>query len=353
MHVLRNIDRRAFRMDFVVHTTQPGAYDAEVLALGSSVIPCLHPRRPWDYARSFKRILRERGPYDVVHSHVHDYSGYVLRLARRSGVPVRVAHSHLDTAALEGASGPARHAYLALMKRWLGRHATHGLACSAQAGAALFGASWQNDPRWRVVYCGIDLEPFLARPDRAAVRAEFGIPTGAFVVGHVGRLVEQKNHTFLLDIAAEVVRREPGARFLLVGDGPLRGKIEAKARRLRLDGHVVFAGVRADVARLMLGAMDVFLFPSIYEGLPLSLLEAQAAGLPCLCADAVAAEPAAGSMVRCLALSRSASAWADALMDMRKRPDGAGPRAAVAALAHSPFAIGRSIEALQSVYRGH
>jgi glycosyltransferase involved in cell wall biosynthesis len=351
MHVLRNIDRREFRMDFLVHTTQPGAYDEEIRALGSEVIPCLHPRRPWDYARNFRRILREHGPYDVVHSHVQHYSGYVLRLARRSGVPVRVAHCHLDTAALQATSAPARHAYLALMRRWIGHHATHGLACSTQAGASLFGASWGTDPRWRVVYCGIDLGPFRARPDRAAVRAELGISSDAFVVGHVGRFVEQKNHAFLLEVAAEVARREPGARLLLVGDGPLRRDVEARARRLNLDGRALFAGVRADVPRLLLGAMDVFLFPSVYEGLPLGLLEAQAAGLPCVCSDAVAPEAVAGPLVRRLSLSRPPEAWADAVMDARSLARRAEPLAGVAALERSPFAVARSVEALEELYR--
>jgi glycosyltransferase involved in cell wall biosynthesis len=163
--------------------------------------------------------------------------------------------------------------------------------------------------------------------------------------------VEQKNHAFLLDIAAEVVRREPGAGFLLVGDGPLRQDIEAAARRLNLDGCVLFAGVRADVPRLMLGAMDVFLFPSIYEGLPLSLVEAQAAGLPCVCSDAVATEAVAGPMVRRLSLSQSPEAWADAVLDVQRRPRRVGPLAAAAALERSPFVIARSVEALEALYR--
>src|SRR5208337_3468794 len=114
MHVLRQIDRDRFRMDFLVHTDHPCAYDEEIHSLGSKIIPCLRPSRPWTYARNFTRILREHGPYDVVHSHVHHFSGYVVRLAHRAGIPLRISHSHNDTTNLEARSGMIRHAYLSL-----------------------------------------------------------------------------------------------------------------------------------------------------------------------------------------------------------------------------------------------
>lgn len=353
MHVLRSIDRREFRMDFLVHSTEPGAYDREIRALGSKVIPCLRPRRPWIYARNFKRILREHGPYDVVHSHVHHYSGYVVRLAQRSGVPTRIAHGHNDTVALQASARRVRRAYLALMERWISGHATAGLACSAPAGASLFGRSWEVDPRWKVLYYGIELEPFHISPDVAAVRDELGIPRGAFVVGHVGRFAEQKNHSFLLDIAAEVIRREPETRFLLVGDGPLRPAIEAKARALNLHRYLIFAGVRSDVPRLMLGAMDTFLFPSLYEGLGLVLVEAQAAGLPCLCSDGVPKEAAiVPNLVQRLPISEPASSWAERLLTTVRASRCIGPSAVLPEIERTPFNIHVSREELERVYQG-
>ncbi len=351
MHVLRNIDHREFRMDFLVHAEEPGAYDDEIRALGSNVIPCLHPRHPWTYARNFKRILHEYGPYDVIHSHVHHYSGYVLRLARPSGVPVRIAHSHSDPGPSEAGTGPARRAYLAVMKRWIDRHATEGFACSSQAGASLFGRLWGVDPRWKILYCGIDLAPFRVRPDAGVVRAELGIPSDAFVVGHVGRFMDPKNHAFLLDIAAEVIGREPAVRFLLVGDGPLRPAIEAKARQLKLDRHVLFAGARPDIPRLMLAAMNAFLFPSLYEGLGLVMIEAQAAGLPCISSEAVPQEAIlAGSTVQRLSLSQSAAVWADAVLVARSAPPRTAGLDPVSVVQRSPFAIERSLETLRALY---
>lgn len=351
MHVLRNIDRREFRMDFLVHTEEPGAYDNEIRMLGSKIISCLHPGRPWAYACNFKRILGEHGPYDVVHSHVHHYSGYVLRLAHQSGVPVRITHSHSDLGPSEAGTSPARRAYLAVMKRWINHHATAGLACSSQAGASLFGRLWGVDPRWKILYCGIDLAPFRVRPDAGVVRAELGAPRDAFVVGHVGRFVEPKNHTFLLDVAAEVIRREPAVRFLLVGDGPLRPAIEAKTRKLKLEGNVVFVGVRSDIPRLMLGAMDVLALPSLHEGLPLVMIEAQAAGLPCITSGAVPQEAVlAGSTVQRLSLSQSAAAWGDAVLGIRSAPPRTAGLDPVSAVQRSPFAIERSLETLSALY---
>jgi glycosyltransferase involved in cell wall biosynthesis len=310
MHVLRHIDRERFRMDFLVHTAQPCAYGEEIQKLGSKIIPCLGTSRPWRYARNFRRALKEHGPYEVVHSHVHHFSGFVVYLAHRAGVPVRITHSHSDTSLNDGRATTLRTGYLQLMEHLIRRHATTGIACSRKAAASLYGAAWQNDNRWKVVYCGIDLEPFRQPVDRAEVRRELNIPEDAFVLGHVGRFHEPKNHTFLIDIAAEVARREPNMRLLLVGDGPLRPQIEAKVACLGLTDKVIFAGFRSDVPRLMKGAMDLFVFPSRYEGLGLVLIEAQAAGLPCVYSDTVPAEADVVKSNICrLSLQASLNQW--------------------------------------------
>jgi len=288
--VLRHIDRRAYPMDFVVHTANRGAYDQEVRALGGRIIPCRDPSRPLSYAIQFQRILRTCGPYTVVHSHVHYYSGYVLMLAALSGVPVRIAHSHTDARASEDCPGTGRKAYRSLMRSLIRRFATRGLAVSTEAGDDLFGPGWQRSPKWQLQHLGIDLARFETAVEKDSVRAELGIDRAAFVIGHVGRFVSPKNHTFLVDVAREIVRQEPRAVFLLIGDGPLRPMIEARVASYSLEKHFVFAGLRPDVPRLMKGAMDLFLFPSHGEGLPLALLEAQAAGLKSIASDAVSPE---------------------------------------------------------------
>jgi glycosyltransferase involved in cell wall biosynthesis len=351
MHILRHIDRDRFHMDFLVHTTQPCAYDDEVRALGSKIIPCMHPWRPWLYARNLKRVLREHGPYDVVHSHVHHYSGFVLRLAQQPSVPVRIAHSHNDTTQLQAEATLLRQGYLTLMKRWISRYATVGLAASRKAAVALFGPVWEADSRWRILHYGIDLTPFRNPVAPAAVRAELGIPAEAFVMGHVGRFVKQKNHAFLVDIAAEVARREPMMRLLLVGDGPLRPTIEQRVAQAGLTNRIVFAGLRSDVPRLMLGAMDVFVLPSLHEGLPVVGLEVQAAGLPFVLSDVVAEElDEVKPLVRRLSLSLPASAWAEAILAVRDAAPAITQPEALHMMEKSSFTIQASVERLEEAY---
>jgi glycosyltransferase involved in cell wall biosynthesis len=173
----------------------------------------------------------------------------------------------------------------------------------------------------RVLYCGIDLLPFRATVDPVAVRAGLGIPADALVVGHVDRFREVKNHTFLVDIAVELAKREPRMRLLLIGDGPLRPAIERQAKKGGVGEKIFFAGVRSDISRLMLGAMDVFVLPSLHEGLPIVGIEAQAAGLPFILSDVVSEETdVVDSLVRRLSLSQPASAWAEEIVAMKRFP---------------------------------
>lgn len=350
MHILRMIDRDRYRMDFLVHVAEPQDYDDEIRALGSNLILCPHTRQPLRYARDFLRILKEDGPYDVVHSHVHRYSGLVLRLAKRAGVPVRIAHSHLDASASEARASLPRKAYRTLMRRWIDACATDGLAASRRAADDLFGPNWEADPRYRTLFCGVDFSPFAECVCAAAVRAEFPLPPDAFVIGHVGRFTDQKNHAFLLDIAGEVVRRDPTVRFLLVGEGELRPEMMARAAGKGLRDYITFAGSRADVPRLMRGAMDAFVFPSRYEGLGLALVEAQAAGLPCVFSDAVPREAdIMPPLVHRLSLDAPAGEWADALLAARDAPPLSRPETLAIARA-TPFDVRRSWDALEHVY---
>ena len=229
VQVLRHIDREKYQMDFLVHTTDPGAYDEEVKALGARIIPCLRPSNPAMYAKNFFRILREHGPYDVVHSHVHHYSGYVLMLAAMAGVKARVAHSH--TSAPEPSAAITRRAYLRAMQHLIKRNATIGIAISTVAGDSLM-AGWQENSNWHLRPYGIETKPFGAIVDSTAVRKELGLLPEALVVGHVGRFVDVKNHKFIIQVASELLKCNPNVAFLLVGDGPLRADIEMELARL-------------------------------------------------------------------------------------------------------------------------
>ena len=326
LEVLRHIDPKKCRMDFVVHTSEPGAYDGEVRGLGGKIFPCLSPSSPIHYARNFFEILNSNGPYDVVHSHVHHFSGYVLMLAALHGVRTRVAQSH--TGRLESSRGWGRRMYLALMRQLIGKCSTTGVAVSELAGDSLF-PGWRGDRRWQICPCGIDLKRFEVEVDPAGIRAELGIPRGAKVVGHVGRFVDVKNHDFIVKVAAELLQTEAMAAFLLVGDGPRRSTIEEEVARRGISDRFVFTGVRDDVPALLKGAMDAFLFPSKYEGLPVGLMEAQVAGLPCVASDAISAEAEfVKGNVHWLSLNAGPKRWAAALKERldccekRMLPDG-------------------------------
>ena len=347
VHLLRQIDRSRFAFDFLVHSAEPGAYDDEVRALGASIYPCLSPSRPISYARTFRRILRKHGPYDAVHSHVQMFGGAALRLAATEDVPIRIAHSHA-LPGLTPSEGWKRKVYLKLMRRWIDRCATVRLAVSRDSGAGMFTPDWESGSNSEVVHCGIDLAPFSRQSD-AAIRSELELPEHAFVVGHVGSFRPIKNHDLLVDIAAKLVDREPCARLLLVGDGPERKRIESLVSGRGLVDHVIFAGSRADVPRLMRGAIDVFTLPSLAEGLGLVAIEAQAAGLPMVLSDGVPPEVrVVDELVRQLPLSASAAVWADTLLEMRAVR--CRQSEALAMVAASPFNIAHGAARLEEIY---
>lgn len=351
MNILRNIDRDNFKMDFLVHTTDECAYDKEIRALGSNIIS-IELSTPWKYGSSFKQVLRKNGPYDIVHSHPHHFSGYVLRLAEQEGVPVRIAQSHLNSSSLESKSSLYRRLYIALTKRWIQKYATVGLAASDQALWDLFDKTSDTDPRWQLLYYGINLGDFRDTVGSAAVRAELGIPWDAFVVGHVGRFHPQKNHHFIVDIAVEIAKREPKMCLLLLGEGSLMPDIKQKLINKGLAHNVIFTGSRPDVARIMLGAMDTFLFPSLYEGLGIVLLEAQAAGLPCIISDVIPEEAdVVTPLMQRLSLSEPASVWAENVLATSKTASNIAQPEALELMEKSFFNIETSRKTLERIYR--
>jgi glycosyltransferase involved in cell wall biosynthesis len=252
---------------------------------------------------------------------VHHFTGYALTLAATMRVPVRIAHSHNDTRANDRTPSLLRRFYLSGTEALIRHFATKRIAVSKYAAQSLFPGLSESDEGWRLCPLGIDLSPFALEVDRAEVRTGLGIQQEAFVVGHTGRFVDQKNHRFFVDIAEDVIKLEPNAIFLLVGDGPLKAGIEALVCERGLSKHFIFAGIRSDVPSLLKGAMDCFLFPSIYEGLPLALLEAEAAGLRCFVSDSVSDEgDMSEEVVNRLSLTLSPGIWAARLLQARSQP---------------------------------
>lgn len=308
MNYYRSIDRAKVQFDFLVHRDSEAAYDAEILALGGKIhrLPRLNPFGR-TYLNALDSFFAAHPEYRIVHCHLDCMAGIPLKYAKKHGVPVRIAHAHNSNQPRD-----AKYLMKLMYKRTIARHATQLFACSEEAGKWMFGGA-----AFRVLNNAIDAGKYAFDADvRHAVRRELGLPEDVLVVGHVGRFDPQKNHSFLLTIFEKI----PGdARLLLVGDGVLRPAAERQAEEPGLSGRVIFAGVRPDVDRL-LQAMDVFLFPSLFEGLPVSIVEAQAAGLPCLISDKVPIECKKTDLVTQIPLDAGPSVWAEAVRTGAKTP---------------------------------
>jgi glycosyltransferase involved in cell wall biosynthesis len=236
--------------------------------------------------------------------------------------------------------------------RWLvAQCGTYGLAASATAGESLFGSRQATFP-WQVMPCGIDFTPFAPGSVREDIRREFGIPSDSIVVGHVGRFAEQKNHAMILDIAEAIRRRTDKFHLLLVGDGPLQARIAEDVNQRGLASCITFAGVRADVPRLFTSLFDVFLFPSLFEGLGLVLVEAQAAGCPVVISDVIPQEADMVSrLVTRIPLTMNVDHWAKAvLLAAQASRSRAARLSAYETVASSAFNISVCRQNLTSLY---
>lgn len=349
MQTMRRIDHSRFHFDFCTATDQPCAYDREIRELGGRIIPCLWNRSLRRFHRVFGRVLQD-GRYDVVHAHLYGFSGIVLRAAAKGGVEKRLAHLHTT-----GDGRPStlpRRLYRKLMACLVRRHATGVLGCSRGAFDAFFGTGWERDPRMRVVYYGIDLDPFQPPADRLSVLAELALPAETPLMLHVGRFVEAKNHRLLVDIFHETRKLRAGIHLVLIGEGELLAQTRARVRQLDLEGCVHFLGVRSDVARWMKAA-DVMVMPSIREGLPVTMIEAAAAGLPLLITDMQGMREAneAGCSGRLLSVELPVFRWAQAVVEAldQPRPDSAESLDRVRS---SPFTSEASARAMECLYEG-
>lgn len=337
MNYYRQMDRSRVQFDFLVHRDFRADYDDEIEALGGRIYRL--PRLvPWSrsYQNALNAFFAEHPEYRIVHVHQDCLSGVILQAAQRNGVPVRIAHSH-SSSQDKDLKYPVKLFY----RRQIPRYATELFACSREAGDWMFPGA-----EYRVLNNAIPAEEYrFSAEQRTAARRELGIAEQDLLVGHVGRFSPAKNHVGLLEIFAAVRDREPRAKLLLVGDGELRGEIEAKIAALGLSDSVLLTGIRSDVS-MLLQAMDVFVFPSLYEGLPVTLVEAQAAGLPCLISDRVPMECRLTEPVQQLPLGSGAEVWAERILAAAKTP-----RADTSAqIAAAGYDIVRNAEWLQNHY---
>lgn len=281
VNLLKNTDPTQIQHEFLLQKSGKGFYDEEIILGGGKIHHCLNNGNPFIYSLNLYKILKLIRP-DIIHSHVHIFSGLVLFIAFLCGIKIRISHSHSDTRNKESKASILRKLYIYIMKKLIGCFATHKLAVSEKAAECVYGLNWQMQKNITIMPCGIDISKFNPNFKDHTLRQQIGIPNDAFVIGHVGRFVEAKNHSFLIDVFNEVSQKNDNAYLVLVGNGPLLIKIQKKVEELGLKDKVKFLGLRKDVPILMLNIFDIFLFPSLWEGLPLTLVEAQLSGLYCL-----------------------------------------------------------------------
>lgn len=294
MNYYTHIDRSRVQFDFIVDSDSELIPREEIESLGGRVFTVPPYQHPFVYQRALVSLYREQG-WKIVHSHENVLSVFPLRAAERVGIPIRIAHSH-STA---GRGEPLRNLVKRILKLFSNVYPTHRMACSYHAGEWLFG----NGTDFKVLHNAIDLGRFSYDAiTRNNMRSNLGLADNQLVIGHVGRFVPQKNHIFLIDVFAEIAKRRKDAVLLLVGSGKDQSAIKKQVNERGIADRVRFLGHRTDVDKLY-QAFDVFVLPSLYEGLGTVAIEAQKAGLPCFLSNQVPREANVSGTAQFLALN--------------------------------------------------
>lgn len=282
MNYYRNIDHNKIQYDFICDSDSTNIPYDEIERLGGRVILIPPYQKVFDYQRELQKVLIE-GKYKIIHSHINTLSVFPLYAAKKVGVEVRIAHNHSTTNKVEWKKNLMKQALKPFAKRYANKY----FACTEHAGRWLFGDKDFDNGNVYVMNNAIDLDKFkYDEKIRNKVRKELGVDKDTVVIGHIGRFMKQKNHEFLIDVFYEYHRKNSNSILMLVGQGPLMEEMKYKVKDLGIEDSVKFLGQRTD-ANEMYQAMDLFLFPSLYEGLGMVAVEAQCSGLPCVASTEV------------------------------------------------------------------
>lgn len=310
MNLYRSMDASKLQFDFVVHTKSKGAYDSEVKKLGGRIYhaPRYCVLNHVQYVMWWKKFLRNHSEYKVMHAHIRSTAAIFLSIAKHME-RITIAHSH-STSNGAGFQGMVKDIW-----QWPIRYvADYLFSCSDEAGKWLFGKRAVQGSNYRIIPNGIDCRQFAySEIERGKVREELGIEGNCFVIGHIGRFHEAKNHKFLLQVFKKILGKTSNARLLLVGDGKLRKEMEQRCKSLGISEQTIFAGLQPHPERFY-QAMDIFLFPSLWEGLPMSVIEAQVAGLPCIISDKITGNAQLTDLVMYESIDKMPIVWAERCM---------------------------------------
>lgn len=309
MNYYRNIDRNKVQFDFICDEDSKYIPTDEIESLGGKVILIPPYQKPFKYHKELKKVLKE-GNYKIVHSHISTMSFFSLWAAKSAKVPVRIVHAHSTTNKQEKKKNLMKQ----VLKPFSKVFATDFFCCSELAGRWQFGDKDYDQGKVYLLNNAIDVDKFkYDEKIRKEKRKELNIKDKNLVIGHIGRLATVKNHIFLIDIFNEIYKQNKNAILLLAGDGPLKEEIQNKVKKLGLEKNVQFLGQRNDANELY-QAMDAFVLPSLYEGLPVVGVEAQAAGLPCFFSTDMTKETKVLDSTKFIELSKSPKEWADIII---------------------------------------
>jgi glycosyltransferase EpsF len=309
MNIYRNLDRAKVQFDFISYQ-QNAHYDDEIKRMGGRIIRLSNTHS----VKEIYEAIKKYGPYHAVHSHTLFHCGIANLAAKLAKVNVRIAHAHTT---MDICDSLIRKLYIKAMRYIINTFSTKLLACSNQAGKYLFGEKGLNKPFFTYFPNLIEYPKFLQEPKIHVLKFkdEKGLQN-SLVIGHIGRFIETKNQMFLLDIIKNMLKKADNVKLVLVGDGDLRLQIEEAAKCKGLDDNIIFIGLRNDIPTI-LHVMDIFVFPSIYEGLGLVLLEAQASGLPCVVSEAIQPEADLDiNLFSRLSLADGAEVWANKILEL-------------------------------------
>jgi len=349
MNIYRSIDRKRYEFHFAVQYPESGFYDQEIRELGGRILIQPHPRKGLStFRKQFIHNVTNYGPYDAIHSHIFQFSGYIVKMAADLQIPVRITHSHTVTP--QERTTWRRKVYQSYMRWLISKHSTHLIGCSESACESLFGRACWGDTRTELIPNAINLAPYEQLPaDRSRLKERLGVtdPT-VQIIGHIGRFSEEKNHRFLIETFAQYVELQPNARLVLVGDGKLRQEMETLSEGLGIRDQIMFLGIRKDIPELI-GAFDLFLLPSLYEGLGMVVIEAQAGGVPSMVSEYVPPEANLGlEMVKHLKLQ--SQVWIEGMTRMNRRTATPDWSIRYSRLQEQGYDIHTNIQRLEKIY---
>lgn len=309
MNLYRKIDKTKIQFDFVVHTTEKGAFDDEIQSYGGRIFHCPKyvGKNHFVYKKWWNDFFEINAQnYVAVHGHIGSTASIYLSSAKKYKL-FAIAHSHNTDGRLT-----LKNRLYKVISYSTRNTADYFFACSYAAGKDRYGSRVaENSEIFTVLNNAVDTDCFLFNTDfRKQIRKEFHINDDKIIVGHIGRFNLQKNHSFLIDIAYEAIKINKNVVFMLVGGGDLENEIKCKAASLGISENIIFTGVREDVNKFY-QAFDLFLFPSFFEGLPVTLVEAQTSGLTCLVSDTITKEVVLTDLIHFKSIESSASAWAE------------------------------------------